>query len=351
MGPGRRIAVGALVLSAAVACSVVTSYEGFTPDGRPPVPCGKVLPARPLDAPLGDEIELFGAAKAFSFLEPADAGTQLGYNLDGLCTCYLDPSPCRPYSAAVPCDPPGGSGIDNAAGQIVTQLYRGQNTAFGVDEGIASGRHGVFVRLRDWNGKSNDSHAVVALFNVSGVVGDRAEFNGEDRFFVAQEGPVGFLAKDAYVANDVLVADLDGFDLRLTYSQQVPDAGPLTVEVRVPLSSATFVGRMERVGDSGLRIVDAQVVGRLRERDVFAQLPRVGICQDDARREEYAGIKKALCNALDITVGPHDENGEKTCDALSFVVGLRVEPAKLEGEKPLETFPSLCPAPNADKCP
>src|SRR5687767_1679992 len=109
---GRVLAFAAVLLSAGLACSLVTTYDGFTPPGGAPV-CGRRIPARPLNAPPGGTGDLYGAASYLHFLDRPDAAP-LGFDLDGLCTCP-DRAACRSTKAARegPCDPPG-TGIDNA---------------------------------------------------------------------------------------------------------------------------------------------------------------------------------------------------------------------------------------------
>jgi hypothetical protein len=347
VGWGRALAFAAVFVSAGIACSLVTSYDGFTPGDGPP-PCGKRVPARPVNASPGGQGDLYGVASVLRFTDDPDAST-LGFDLDGVCTCPGAGS-CRSMKNGKqgPCDPPG-TGVDNAGGAVITLLYAGSDTmAFGLQANIDNGIHGVVLKVSGWNGQPDDPDVMVSLYNVAGVDGGKLAYDGRDEVYAADESilaePLGSRYYDprAYVTGGVLVADID-FSLRLVILQPAADAAQ---EVMVPLHTARLVGRLKKVSDTGVEMLDAQLVGRLPQGDVFAQLGKLGICQGTA---EYDGLKNNLCTALDIASNATNDGKDTACDALSFAVGLVVKPARLTGHVPTAPTTPPCPAPT-DSC-
>jgi len=337
-----------MFVSAGIACSLVTSYDGFTPADGPPA-CGKHAPARPTNAAPGGQGDLYGVASVLRFTDQADAST-LGYDLDGLCTCPGAGS-CRSKKDGKqgPCDPPG-TGVDNAAGAIVTLLYAGTDTsAFGLQQNIDTGVHGVAIKISGWNGLPDDPDVVVSLYNVGGVDGGRLAYLGNDEIYAAEESilaePLGSRYYDprAYVSGGVLVSEID-FSLRLVITPPSADASQ---EVIAPLHTAKLVGRLKKVGNTGFEMLDAQLVGRLPEGDVFEQLGKLGICQGTSA---YDGVKENLCNALDINTNATNDGKDTPCDALSFAVGLVVKPAKLTGHVATPPTTPPCAAGPKDSC-
>ncbi|MDB5218661.1 MAG: hypothetical protein JWO86_6588 [Myxococcaceae bacterium] len=350
------VVVAGLVLAAG--CSLVTSYDGFTPDGPP---CGKRIPSRPpAEAMQKSGPELVGFTTALQFLEDADAGTTLlGYDLDNLCTC--------PDHAARSCKNPNATadqecdvantGIDNAAGTVLGALFPATANAR-LQESLLHATNGLLIRVKDWDGTADDPSVSVSIWNVASLKGDTdggagAKLDGTDEILVDYESLLNVMdlgskynATTAFVSGGVLVAPLD-----LDFRFEIPPPNPLAGTIAsIPLRSASLVGKIATKGAVGLVLTDAQLVGRLPMADVFKQVANIGICQNTPA---FAGLKKPACAAFDLPLKQPGGSGrsELPCDALSFAVGLTVGPAKLAGYAMIRQAMSPCGAEPAVTCP
>src|SRR4051812_3509522 len=174
----RGIALVA-AFGAALACSVVTTYDGFTGATS----CGGQIPARPTGAGGDDGKKYFGALSYLSFF-PDTPNAITGYDLDGRCTCHPDKGSCKgPLGNGKPCDPEG-SGVDNEGGKVLSQIFQG------ADAGAPPG-YGVAVRVSNYNGGPDDSEVLVELYNVVKVTGadgtDPTATNGPYQVTVADD--------------------------------------------------------------------------------------------------------------------------------------------------------------------
>ncbi|MDB4936517.1 MAG: hypothetical protein JWP87_3489 [Labilithrix sp.] len=349
-----RLACGAGVLigtafALAAGCSVVTSYDGFTPEGPP---CGKRVPDRPgagTGGPGGGN--LFGALSAVRFLEPPGA-PPLGYDLDKLCTCP-DRRACKnPKAVDQQCDVPG-TGIDNAAGGILNVLFPPQADAL-LQSSLRHGKKGIMIRVQGWDGSANDSDVSVSVFNIVGLKGDEeggapATFDGGADEFIVDDASLlnamdlgsRYFDTSAYVTNGLLVAALD-YDFRL----EVP-TGDAAAVVFVPLRAARLVGKIERVGTTGLRMSNAQLVGRVPIAEIFAQLAAIGLCQNNPM---YPTVKASTCAALDLPAKPANDGKDVGCDALSIAIGITAGPAKIGGHAPSAGAQSPCGDQPVERC-
>ena len=341
-------ALAAAVLALAAGCSLFTSYDGFTADGTV---CGKRVPDRPSAAMGGQGGEIVGAMSELRFIAAEDAAP-LGFDLDTLCTCPGKRACTNASAADQQCDVPN-TGIDNAGGLILSVLFPAQLNSR-LQGSLRAGVNGLVVRVQGWDGTPNDADLKVSLYNVVGLKGSDggdplARFDGNDELIVddssllttADLGPKYF-DTSAYVAGGVLVAAFD-FDFRLAVPNLTDAAAPPSA-VEVPLRTARLVGTIERVGASGLRMGDAQLVGRLPADRIFAQLSRIGLCQNSA---DFAKIKGSTCASLDLPTSPSQDGRNVACDALSFAIGLKISPARLGGH----AAPAPAPAPCGDEAP
>jgi hypothetical protein len=345
------------VLALAAGCSLVTSYDGFTPDGPP---CGKRFPNPPAAAGKTGA-EAIGFTTSLQFLDDPDAGSgqQLGYDLDNLCTCPdLGARSCTNANAGgdQQCDVPN-TGIDNAAGSVLGVLFPPNANARLLDS-LRHGTNGLVIRVQDWDTTLNDGEVKVSVFNVAGLKGDAdggtgAKLDGTDEF-VVDEGSLlnvtdlgpKYFSTSAYVSGGILVAALD-LDLRFEVPSPNSIAGAV---VFIPLRFAHLVGKITRVGTDGLKLTEAQLVGRVPIADTFAQIANLGLCQADP---PFADIKKRTCAAFDLPSAPVAGSGRSTqpCNALSFAIGLTVGPAKLGGSAPTRGASTRCGQEPAVRCP
>lgn len=341
LGAGLVIAAG---------CSLVTSYDGFS--GATAPTCGKRVPDRPATSANGKNGgDLIGALTLVRFLDPPDA-SPLGFDLDKLCTCPDKRACNNPKAADQQCDVPN-LGIDNAAGSILNLLFPPQADAQ-LQESLRHGRNGIVVRVQGWDGSPDDADVSVAVFNVVGLKGDEdggapAKFEGNDEFIVDDDSLLNVMTfgpryfdTSAYVTKGVLVASLD-YDFRI----EVPNALDASSVVFIPLRSARLVGKIEKVGTSGLALTNAQFVGRLPVESIFAQVSGIGLCRDAGI---FTQIKASTCAALDLPLKPVSDGKNVGCDALSFAIGVRVAAARIGGHAAKPGAPSPCGEEPVERC-
>jgi hypothetical protein len=321
------------------ACALITSYDGFT-GGASISTCGKHPPARPSSAQSTGAGLLFGATTEMRFLDEPNR-PPLGFDLDNLCTCP-DRAACRgTRPAGEPCDVQG-TGIDNAGGSVLKALFQDQGF---LRDMLATGRHGMIVRVQGYNGQLDDPDVTVAVYNVLGVNGDtqgktRARFDGTDEFIVddgslieaTDYAPI-FFDTSAYVSGGVLVASLS-YDLRFV----LPTTEGKTVVVNLPVREAKIIGAIE-AHDAGVRLTDAQLVGRVPVTGIFELLSRIGVCQTSATFEQ---IRQTTCTALDLPGDPAFDGKDVACDALSLAIGFSVAPARMSGHATLPPTAAAC---------
>jgi hypothetical protein len=342
----------AAVLAVAAGCSLVTSYDGFVP-GADSCPA-KRIPDVPTNRASGSGAERLGAMSALHFLSPEGA-TPLGYDLDKLCTCPAKRACSNPQATDLQCDL-SDKGIDNAAGGVLPTLFPPEADGL-LQQALAVGLNGLVVRIQGWDGSADDPDVDVSIYNVVGLKGAEggasAKFDGNDEFIVDDKSLIAgaypgsnYTDTSAFVVKGVLVASFD-FDFRLAVPNIANAAVPPGV-AEIPFTSAHLIGKIERVGTAGLRMTDAQFVGRLPVERVLAQLPHVGLCGDSPA---FAKVKERACAVLDLPANPASDGKNVPCDAMSFGMGVTISPAKLGGHAPAGPTMSPCPDVIGARCP
>lgn len=343
--------VNVLVLAVAAGCSLVTSYDGFAPaaDSCP----AKRVPATPTNRASGSGDERFGAMSAMHFLS-AEGASPLGYDLDNRCTCPAKRACTNAKATDDQCDV-ANVGIDNAAGELLDLLFPPQADGL-LQQALMLGLNGLLVRIQGWDGSADDADVAVSLYNVVGVKGVEggagARFDGNDEFIVDDRSLLAgsypgsnYTDTSAFVAKGILVASFD-FDFRLAVPN-IQDAAVPPGVAEIPFTSAHLVGKIEKVGTAGIRMVDAQMVGRLPVDRIFAQLPHVGLCSDGG---QFAQVKAKTCSVLDLPANPASDGKNIACDALSFAMGASISPAKLGGHGPAPPSTSPCAEIVGERC-
>ena len=327
--------VASVGLACFAGCSIVTSYDGFYGIATS---CGNRIPDRPSPGTGGAGGALVGISTAINFLSPDDAAPY-GFDLDNLCSCPEKLGCVNAHATESQCDL--GNGVDNAAGKALNQLF-----PVGADgrlqASLDAGEFGMGVRVIGWDGSSNDADVQVSLYNVADLANGTFDVDDDSLLNPADLGSK-YVDTSAYVTNGVLVASFD-FDLRLI----VPGAdaaAPSTV--RIPLTSAHLVGKIERSGASGLRIGNAQLIGRIPTTRIFTEISALGLCANQAG---FDSIKSSVCATLDVPTNPAQDGTNVNCDALSFAMGIVIGPATLGGHKPVASTPNPCGTQPAVSC-
>jgi hypothetical protein len=335
-------------------------------------------PLRPesTDANADDE-EFVVAWRSLDFgEEDLSGGPTVGYDLDGVCSCYGDEGSCvaAEFVTADTCDGPGGR--DNSAARLIAIIYSvapGTSSAQ-TSANIEAGDWSLLVRVRGYNGESEDDQVDVSLYPSNGLdndpcvpMGGTPSWDGNDRWPVPRlallegSGGAGGMAPDcsgatdgaldsprwrddaAYVRDGVLVGVLPEAGLTITDGN-----GPLSIVLTEGFLSA----HIER-DENGWRLSNGLLVGRWGLVDALSIAPRFRvdgepICTDHT---VYPLLKNAVCSVADITAGVSGPSAE--CDAMSFGVAFEAEQAQLGTvvETPPEQYP--CPPetdPRLDTC-
>lgn len=263
----------------------------------------------------------------------------IGFDLDGLCSEPPDPVvECRAPSPSAPPEIDGERGIDNALGHYVLSLvlfafpelevgFSGQMNGFG----------SMLLRIRDWNGRDDDSRVNVTFAQT--IYGSPAlpdggapaplpdppgdawpppspRWDGQDWFWARAtsfldgnpERPL--IADDnAYVSDRVLV-------LRLPERLPIVFSGE-DRSIRVHLTDATIAAR---ISDDAARLDWARMGGRWPTLELLATIPSTGICPGT---EDYERMRRVTDLAADVRERPGSGGPDVVCDAIS--IGLNAD--------------------------
>lgn len=344
------VAPAILAIAAAWGCSLVTSYDGFT--GSAPPPCGKHPPEKPSDDAPGDVGTLIGVTKTSIFL--GEGGTQIGFDLDNLCTCPEKPA-CKAATGKTECDTGGPKdGIDDAVNVLVGNFSTNQAAGPLMDDAYAHGHHGLLVVVKNWNGRNDDPSVVVQVYNTSQVNdGGTAKYDNADVFDVAKEylldtvsSPPApqYFDNQAWVAGGILVAHITP-TLRFRFiAPTVVPGGSSAVDI--VLNEAVLSGKLNKPPvPGGLSIDGLTIAGRMPDSALLKAIGMVGVCAD-----QYAGAKLQACAHVDLpTLHANDGKANATCTSMSFAFLAPIVPAKLGGIVSAPLGPDLCNMPD-DKC-
>ena len=338
----------------------VAPAEAATPTD----PCSHATyPPPPLkdDDPLAEVPSFAVAVREESVTGAIDSGAPIGFDLDGVCSCFADtstahaaePSCIAPEGGAAACD--GDGGVDR---EIDTLL-----AAYSVpNKGGAAGPT-LLMKVSRYNGRANDSEVFVGLVASPGIFdptscGQDADAGGSppykptwkgcDRFaleptsvFPGTTDPRAYLA--AYVSDHVLVVP--------------PTDKPVVFVVgdsALLASSAVVVARLVAVDAQLAPIVPAPDVGTVFRMEGVAA-GRVNVSEALralARAEAVTGggplcgfstffntVKNSfVCPGADIATSPSNDFRGAVCDALSLAAAFRADPA---------TFGTAQPAPKS----
>jgi hypothetical protein len=341
----NALAVAVLAIGIAAGCSLVTSYDGFSGvDGAKE--CGQRIPTAPRPVGTPDKGTLVGAAQKLRYVDLPGL-TPLGYDLDENCA---GPA-CRPRAGGEP----KKVGIDNSIGTFIAGLAMSSDpTGITVDL-LKRGRYGIVLQITRWNGTDDDDSLTVSLYNVAGVNGSTdggasAAFEGSDEFVAAASDlrapPLGgsnYEDPQAHVTRKTLVARFP----QLRFRTLTPVANGAFAAFDIVLVEARLVGKIALVA-GGIRMDDAQLVGRAPETGVLRNLSQLGLCRDGG---SYAPTKGSVCGRLDLTESKVTDGKNQKCVAGSFAIGLTILPAKLaSAPAPLEVESDFCNGEPADTC-
>jgi hypothetical protein len=282
-------------------------------------------------------------------------GPLVGYDLDQFCTCQTDGDSCKEpdFASADHCDGPGGR--DNA----VAQLFKFAST---FDSGFSSqaisgdaenGNSTVLLRVRNYNGKANDTQVSLALYASPGLgedpcwpAGMPPAWNGADRWQIDSltlgvgggggsptgAGGASCAGASGYDLDQPAYRDDEAYVTDFRVVANLPNAGLVvnTGDTLTPIKlvAGAVSGRLEQVGGAWA-MREGLITGRWRLTDVFAAIGTFtsggdALCTDNA---VYPLLKNGICQFPDIA----SELGGPTtpCDSLSLGMAFDSEPAEL----------------------
>lgn len=303
-------------------------------DAAPPDPCSSVgVPPRPAGAAGPDTTSIVFALTAIDFGLALDAGVTgpYGFNLDKTCTCP-GPGTCVLPDAAKVCDV-GSRGVDNNGNRVfrlAAQFKFVQQDELNL--AISTGMSGVLIRVDNYNGKSDDSQARLAVFSSLGLEGlfdgGVPQLNGQDRWTVEDQSVIGGVISDAgakprfsdetaWVSNNQVVGSLD-FPITIGSSLNAP--------VTIDLTGGVIVGTLGM--KNGLRTLSGTFSGRWEAKKMLLSFQNYTDPLDTTKHvcgtdPTYQDLKLVTCSTVDIARVQNLDNQGSDCDALS--VGIHFE--------------------------
>jgi hypothetical protein len=324
-------------------------------DSGPVDPCEHArIPTQPAPEFDGAGVTAAFAISAVDFGSPDAGSRELGFDLDGTCSCFKlpDAGPDDPGQADTcvalgtskngrHCDSVGGR--DNALALIANTT----GTPIKFDDYITTilhdGRGGLLFRLSEYNGEANDARVVVGFYPSRGTYRDAGLGDVEhvdttatnrwsfDPKYVALG--VSTLHAEGWVRDSTLVVVLSGTSLPL-------------VGLDLNLSDAYLVATLNRTDPQRPTIDHGVIVGRWDIRNLTDAVGRFVVAlspdSDGGRICEqpfiYDGvIKPGICATADIPANPKDDNKGIRCDALSIAMGFDAVRAELGDEMTIDT--------------
>jgi hypothetical protein len=288
-----------------------------------------------------------------------DVVPELGFDLDGRCTCNPDPASCVPKSnqADMQCDQSGGR--DVMANTLVPTWAALGLTALSqssLNSDLRVGRAGALIRIHNYNGLANDKLVILEFFGKAWIppVGSVEQYtrrDGSDTWSVYRDSVVGVstaIEQDiaAYVTDHVLVAKLRTATIALRPNTGVVD-NPLVVE----LLDAVLVGTLVP-SDRGFRLESAQIAGRW---PAHKALLSFGALSDSSgficgTHPFFVPLRAQVCGTLDIASARADDNTGAPCDAMSIAFGFSAGHAHVGSPLDPPMVQPNCPAGWAPNC-
>lgn len=391
----RRFAFLALVLGFTVlACQIIAGIDRVATEDRPPPlpdvyeaappipdPCAHLGPPPPPltdDEPAIDkQLAPFHVAMSeFHLLAKTDAGSLVGFDLDGVCTCDDRVATAHEGGAScvgpVSCDADGG--IDNGSSALFDKfsgLVPDLDQAAHINTDIAKGQQATLLQISNYNGRANDKAVSVGIVLSHGINDGSGcgtvppdggmppyppGWCGKDIWTVEPAGVIGdrppyaaALSAAAYVTNHTLVvSDPLGYF-------EVP-FGDVALRLYSPVVIATIVPLDDSGNprdpnapppsktDANYRLDNGLIAGRMAATTILAATGALRVPgssdPDAAQGQKYFcqsssfGVLTGLfCGARDIASSQQvDFDPKAPCDALSATSSFQARPAKV-GDK------------------
>lgn len=350
--------------------SVEAGPEASQPEAAMPRdPCAHAtyppLPAKD-DDPNGPAPTLVFAVRDESVSGTIDGGAPIGFDLDGVCTCFPDTSTahgaspsCRPAEGGAPaCD--GDGGVDRQISALLAAY------TLPTRSGVLGGPT-LLLKVAKYNGRANDSEVFVGFIASPGIF-DRTgcganddagapyppTWKGCDTFALDESSVLPSTAEPlvyqpGYVTDHVLVVP--------------PSAKPVVFvfgNTSLLVGGALIVARLTAVDaqqqpivpppDVGQRFhIEGTTGGRVSTTDGLRAIARAQAATDGGPLcgfpNFFNSVKHGfICPGADITSSASDDFKGVDCDALSFAAAFTADPALLGSTRKPEKSACADPA-------
>jgi hypothetical protein len=383
------VVVGLASLALAAACASLSGLAGggstvepidAAPETAVPIeaapptpdPCSHATyPPPPVkdDDPTGVVPPLVVAVRDESVSGTIDGGAPIGFDLDGVCSCFSDtttahgaaPSCIAPEGGSRGCD--GDGGVDRQISALLAAYTVSSNSS-------NSGGPTLLIKVTKYNGRANDSEVFVGFIASPGIFDrkgctDGADggtpyaptWKGCDRFsldpssvFPGSQEPLGYLP--AYVTDHVLVVPPSTKPITFIFgSTSLVTSGSVlvlrltAVDAQLqPIEPPPEVGQLFRM--------EGTTAGRVATVDTLRAIAKGQALTDGGPLcgfpNSYNSVKHAvICPGADIATTPDNDFKGVGCDALSLAAAFTAEPAQLGQEH--KPDPSPCGDPSDPK--
>lgn len=377
------VALGGVALVAA--CVSLAGLSGDAPpavdagpdapnqDAAPPDPCVHAVPPPPPakdDDPVGVVPPLVVAVREVSLKGALDGGAPIGYDLDGVCTCFGDrttahggdPSCVAPDGGAPACDGDGGADTQ------LTNLLAGYPDFFGTalkDRGGPT----LLIKITGYNGRANDREVFIGVYGSTGIYDDTGcgasdgggvppytpTWKGCDRWSLDEQyvipgtsEPTSFVS--GYVTDHVLVMRPSAKTITFLVGNTSLDVAGSIVTARLVAVDANLVDIVPppEVGKL-FRLEDGVVAGRATTTDALRSLAG-GMAFNDGgplcgAASFYGVVKRSfLCPNADVSSNLAKDFTNAPCDSISVGAAFTALPAHAGAVRPRSKNP--CGDPN-----
>jgi hypothetical protein len=389
---GRALTVLAVAgfVGAAAACVSLAGLDGAAPppveagvdgaatDAAPDVvdPCAHAAPPPPPavdDDPLGDVGPQIVAVGGLSLKGTLDGGAPIGFDLDGVCTCFPDPRTA--HAGGPSCAPPDGGGAppcdgDGGRDVMLGELLGAYPDIFKAPD-PSKGSPSALLKITQYNGRANDQSVAIALVPSNGIfdVTDCAPDGGVDAsaapypptwrgcdLWAADPAfvlpgtlePLTFF--HAYVVDHVVVLPATSRGVTFVVGgAQFPLTKTIVTARLVALDAQLEPLRPQPEVGTRFRLEDGVVAGRVGATDALrafasSQATHGGgpLCGFGAF---FTAAKTAfLCPGADMVSDVAQEFTGAGCNAVSLASAFEARPARLGAAR--AASPTGCAAPN-----
>jgi hypothetical protein len=348
----RRLRLVALALVVA-ACTITDDLKLVTngPSGPSTNCVHAFVPPKPTgpDKSGSDFPTFYGALKS---IDTGVIAKMVGRDLDGLCTCPIDPAPCKMRANSDPCDATD-AGLENAVGTVFDKVKSLVPASEQINAGLKRGESlGMVIRVEGYSGEADDPAVTVGVYQSTGLETFPPTWTEADKWKLDTSATAGdaprpgnperriprVSATSAYVKNGILVAPLEGSDGTTTFR--------LTPVFEVKLYRAFLTARIVR-GDAGTaQLVDGLLTGVWNKDDLFRGIRNLAAPGQSSKSlcEVPLVVGQAsqlICQHLDLPL--NELNTRDTyCDAASFGMQIEFSPASLGRNEAPTVVPSKC---------